>query len=166
MYCSQIRLQWSRYFVSKKSKPQHVYSEKHGTCSGQFLYTSFIPPGARWTHSNEWCPHGPPQYDCNMSARRIDGQTFNTSFFSFLQLGRGVRGDCRTGLSGDTAHPSLHSSHHPACPPEEPSVAWDTCDSSEKEPPQTGAGAIGIESGDHKGGPKTGSPTLNRDLAL
>ena len=59
MYYSQIRLQWSRYFISKKRKPQDVYSEKYGNCWEQFWYTSFIPPGARWTHSNEWCPHGP-----------------------------------------------------------------------------------------------------------
>ena len=79
---------------------------------------------------------------------------------------RGVRGDCRTGLSGDTASPSLHTSHHPASPPEEPPVAWDTCDSSEKDPTQTGAEAIRTESGDHEGGPKTLSSTLNRDLAF
>ena len=88
------------------------------------------------------------------------------SFFSFLQLGRGVRGDCRTGLSGDTAHPSLHSSHHPACPPEEPQVAWDRCDSSEKYPTQTGTGPIRRESGNHKGRPKTLSPTLSQDQSL
>ena len=46
-------------FISKKRKRQDVYSEKYGNCSEQFWYTSFIPPGARWTHSNEWCPHGP-----------------------------------------------------------------------------------------------------------
>ena len=88
------------------------------------------------------------------------------SFFSFLQLGRGVRRDCRTGLSGDTAHPSLHSSHHPACPPEEPQVAWDRCDSSEKYPTQTGTGPIRRESGDHRGRPKTLSPTLSQDQSL